>query len=290
MFRSKSSDESLLVRVRSELAQSLSDLERRHLEYRRRVQSKREARLALENAEVEVRRLHSESVALRRGFWEAYYRNGQDARTEVGPEAESLKRAIEKAEKSLKRAQARWKGADFDEDAQWSVLVAEAKAVEEEVTRRVDALEEALGDLIAGLRKDLKEAIKTLHDDEWPGPAEIGAPKLAEEFRAQVRSFRGGRMTSVRNLLQGKPQRRNLLIGALFPLLVGLLSLWVGLFEIKGEVLLALALVGLGCVNVVAAALHILSPSRRRNVPGELIAGVSLALLMAGAAVRGLLT
>ena len=291
MFRSKSSDESLLVRVRSELAQSLSDLERRHLEYRRRVQSKREALLALENAEAEVRRLHSESVALRRGFWEAYYRNGQDARTEVGPEAESLKRAIEKAEKSLKRAQARWKGADFDEDAQRSVLVAEAKAVEEEVAPRVDALEEALGDLIAGMRKDLKEAIRTLHDEGCSGSsAEIGAPKLTREFRMQIRPYRGGRMTSVRNLLQGKPQRRNLLIGALFPLLVGLLSLWVGLFEIKGEVLLALALVGLGCVNVVAAALHILPPSRRRNVPGELIAGVSLALLMAGAAVRGLLT
>jgi hypothetical protein len=289
MFTSKSSEESLLVRVRSELVQSLSDLEGYRLEHRRRLRSKKEARLALESAEDEVRRLHSESVALQRGFWEAYYRNGPDARIEVGSEASSLRHAIEKAEKSLKRARARWEEVDFDEDAEWSALIGKADAIEEEATRRVDALEEALGDLIAGLRKDLKEAIRTLQDYECPDAQEMGAPKLAEDLRTQIRPFRGGRISSVRNLLQGKLERRNLLIAAFFPLLIGLLSLWVGLFEIQGEVLLALALVGLGCVNVGAAALHILHPSRWRSVPGEMIAGVSLALLMVGAAMRGLL-
>ena len=64
MFRSKPSEENLLMGVRSEVAESLSDLQRRRLEYRRRLESKKQARLALENAEAEVRRLHSESVAL----------------------------------------------------------------------------------------------------------------------------------------------------------------------------------------------------------------------------------
>jgi hypothetical protein len=289
MFRIMPSEESLLVSVRSQLTQSLADLEGRRLEYRRRVESKKEARLALENAEAEVRRLHSESVALQRGFWEAYYRNGQDACTEVGSEARSLKRAIEKGEKSLKRARASWAEADFDENAEWSALIAKAEAVEEEATRQVDVLEEALGDLIAGLRQDLKEAIRTLHDDECLDSQKIGDPRLAEDLREQIRSSRGGRMSSVRNLLQGNLERRNLLTAVFFPLLVGLLSLWVGLFEIKGEVLLALTLVGLGCVNVGAAALYMVSPSRWRSVPGELIAEVSLVLLTIGAAERGLL-
>lgn len=289
MFRSMPSEESLLVSVRSEFAQSLADLERRRLEYRCRVESKKEARLALENAEAEVRRLHSESVALQRGFWEAYYRNGHDARTEVGAEARSLRHAIEKAEKFLKRTRVRWEEADFDEVAEWSALIGEADAVEEEATRRVDALEEALGDLIVELREDLKEAIRTLHDAEYQDAQQVGASKLPEDLRTQVRSFRGGRLPSMRSLLQGKPERRNLLIAAFFPLLVGILCLWIGLFEIKGEVLLALALVGLGSVNVATGTLYILPTRRWQSLPGELIAGVSLALLMIGAATQGLL-
>jgi hypothetical protein len=289
MFRSKPSEESLLVSVRSELTQSLADLEGRRLEYCRHLESKKQARLALENAEAEVRRLHSESVTLQRGFWETYYRNGHDARLEVGTEARSLRHAIEKAEKSLKRARARWEEADFDEVAEWSVLIGEADAVEEEVTRRIDALEEALGELIVELREDLKEAIRTLHDDEYRDAQQVGASKLAGDPRSQVQAPREGRLLSVRSLLQGKPEHRNLLITVFFPLLVGLLCLWIGLFGIKGEVLLALVLVGIGFVNIVAAALCILPTSRWRSVPGVPIAWVSLALLVIGTTVRGLL-
>jgi hypothetical protein len=289
MFKSKLSEESLLVSARLELAQSLADLEGRRLEYRRRVESKKEARLALENAEAEVRRLHSESVALQRGFWEAYYRDGHDARTKVGTEARALRHAFEKAEKSLKRARVRWEEEDFDEVAEWSALIGEADVVEGEATHRVDALEEALGDLIVELREDLKEAIRTLHDDEYQDAQQVGALKLPEDLRAQVRSFRSGRLSSMRSLLQGKPERRNFLIAAFFPLLVGILCLWVSLFEIKGEVLLALALVGLGSTNVATGTLYILPTRRGRSFPGELIAGVSLALLLIGAVTRGLL-
>ena len=290
MFKSKPSEESLLVSVRSELAQSLADLKGRRLEYRRRVESKKEAHLALENAEAEVRRLHSESVALQRGFWEAYYRNGHDARTEVGTEARSLRHAIEKAEKSLKRARVRWEEEDFDEVTEWSALIGEADVVEGEATRRVDALEETLGDLIVELREDLKEAIRTLHDDdEYQDAQQVGALELPKDLRTQVRSFRSGRLSSMRRLLQGKPEHRNFLIAAFFPLLVGILCLWVGLFEIKGEVLLALALVGLGSTNVATGTLYILPTRRWRSLPGELIAGVSLALLLIGAVTRGLL-
>jgi hypothetical protein len=289
MFRSKPSEESLLVSVRFELAENLADLEGRHLEYRRRLASKEEAHSTLENAEAEVRRLHSESIALQKGFWEAYYRNGQDTQTEVGPESRSLQRAIEKAEKSLKRARARWEEADFDEVAEWSALTAKAEAVKKEAMYQVDALEEALGDLIIELRHDLKEAVRALHDDECLDTQEVRALKLAKNLRTQVQSSSAGMMSIVSNLLQGKPGRRNLLIAAFFPLLVGLLSVWVGLFEIKGEVLLALTLVGLGFVNVVAAALYILPTGRWRSVPGELIAGISVVLLVIGTAARGLL-
>jgi hypothetical protein len=290
MFRSKPSEESLLVSVRSELTQSLADLEGRRLEYCRHLESKKQARLALENAEAEVRRLHSESVTLQRGFWETYYRNGHDARLEVGTEARSLRHAIEKAEKSLKRARARWEEADFDEVAEWRALIGEADAVEEEVTRRINTLEDALGRLIVELREDLKEAIRTLHDDdEYRDAQQVGASKLAGDPRSQVQAPREGRLLSVRSLLQGKPEHRNLLITVFFPLLVGLLCLWIGLFGIKGEVLLALVLVGLGFVNIGAAAFYILPTRRWRSVPGVPIAWVSLALLVIGTTVRGLL-
>jgi hypothetical protein len=275
-------EENLFIGVSLEVTKSLSDLEGRRLEYRHRLESKKQARLTLESAEAEVRRLHSESVVLQRGFWEAYYRNGHDARTEVGTEARSLRRAIEKAEKSLKRARARWEEADFDEVAEWSALIGEADAVEEEATRRVDALEEALGELIVELRHNIKEAIRTLHEDECRDAQQVGASKFAGDALRQVQAPREGRLSSVRSLLQGKPEHRNLLTAVLFPLLVGLLCLWIGLFGIKGEVLLALTLVGIGFVNIVVAALYILPTSRWRNVPGVPIAWVSLAFLVIG--------
>ena len=138
MFRTKPPEERLVASVRSELAENVADLEGRHREYRCRLESKKQARAALENAEAETGRLHSEGVALQRGFWEAYYGNGQDTQTEIGPELKSLKRAIEEAEKSLKRARAKFEEADFDEVAEWSALIAEANTVEEEIDRQAE--------------------------------------------------------------------------------------------------------------------------------------------------------
>jgi len=72
MFRSKPLEERLVAAVRAELAGSAADLEGRRREYRRRLESKEEARAALEDTEAETRRLRSEMRALKKRFWEEY--------------------------------------------------------------------------------------------------------------------------------------------------------------------------------------------------------------------------
>lgn len=267
MFRTKPSEERLVASVRSELAENVADLEGRHREYCCRLESKKQARTALENAEAETRRLHSEGVALQRRFWEAYYGNGQDTQTEIGPKLKSLKRAIEGAEKSLKRARAKFEGADFDEVAEWSALIAEANTVEEEIDRQVDALEETLQDLTAELRHQLKDAIRSLHD-EGQDTQKVVALKPTGEPRTSLRRRSRYRISSLRHLLQRKPESRHLPV-ATFYLLGGLSCVWVGLFEIKGEVLLALALVSIGFINVATVALQTMATRWWRNLPRQ---------------------
>ena len=261
MFRSKPLEERLVAIVRSELAGSAADLEERRREYRRRLESKKQARAALENAEAETSRLRSERVARKKGFWEEYYGNGQGTVHEFDPEARSLERAIKEAQKSLESARTKFEEADFDEVAECSVLIAEANAVEEEANRRLDVLEETLKDLVAGLRGDLKEAGRALRDECQDAQEEVDTLKHAGDLRRPVQPRRGRSMTQIRRLLTKEStrelQHRNLSVAAFF-VLVGLFCAWVGLVEIKGKVPLALVLVSIGFTNLVTAVLYTL--------------------------------
>ncbi len=295
MFRSKSLEERLVAAVRSEFAGSVASLEGRRREYRRRLESKKEARVALENAEAETRRLRSELLALKKGFWEEYYGNGRDTITEVGPEAKSLERALEEAEKSLKGARAKFEAADFDEVAERSALLVEANAVEEETGRRLDALEETLVDLIAGLRENVKEASRALREECQDVQEEevVGTPEPAEDPRTPTWPPRRRGVLGMRSLLtkasKREPGHRNLPFAAFFAL-VGLFCLWVGLVEITGKVPLALVLAGTGLANAATAVLYALPANRPWALTRAWIAGISLALVAIGVAAWRLLT
>ena len=295
MFRSKSLEERLVAAVRSEFAGSVASLEGRRREYRRRLESKKEARVALENAEAETRRLRSEQLALKKGFWEEYYGNRRDTITEVGTEAKSLERALEEAEKSLKGARAKFEAADFDEVAERSALLVEANAVEEETGRRLDALEETLVDLIAGLRGNLKEASRALREECQDVQEEVlvGTPEPAEDPRTPTWPPRRRGVLGMRSLLtkasRREPGHRNLPFAAFFAL-VGLFCLWVGLVEITGKVPLALVLAGTGLANAATAVLYALPANRPWALTRAWIAGISLALVAIGVAACRLLT
>jgi len=295
MFRSKSLEERLVAAVRSEFAGSVANHEGRRREYRRRLESKKEARVALENAEAETRRLRSEQLALKKGFWEEYYGNGRDTITEVDPEAKSLESALEEAEKSLKGARAKFEAADFDEVAERSALLVEANAVEEETGRRLDALEETFVDLIAGLRENLKEASRALREECQDVQEEevVGTPEPAEDPRTPTWPPRRRGVLGMRSLLtkasRREPGHRNLPFAAFFAL-VGLFCLWVGLVEITGKVPLALVLAGTGLANAATAVLYALPANRPWALTRAWIAGISLALVAIGVAAWRLLT
>jgi len=288
-------EERLVAAVRSEFAGSVASLEGRRREYRRRLESKKEARVALENAEAETRRLRSEQLALKKGFWEEYYGNRQDTITEVGTEAKSLERALEEAEKSLKGARAKFEAADFDEVAERSALLVEANAVEEETGRRLDALEETFVDLIAGLRENLKEASRALREECQDVQEEVlvGTPEPAEDPRTPTWPPRRRGVLGMRSLLtkasKREPGHRNLPFAAFFAL-VGLFCLWVGLVEITGKVPLALVLAGTGLANAATAVLYALPANRPWALTRAWIAGISLALVAIGVAAWRLLT
>jgi len=288
-------EERLVAAVRSEFAGSVASLEGRRREYRRRLESKKEARVALENAEAETRRLRSEQLALKKGFWEEYYGNRRDTITEVGTEAKSLERALEEAEKSLKGARAKFEAADFDEVAERSALLVEANAVEEETGRRLDALEETLVDLIAGLRGNLKEASRALREECQDVQEEevVGTPEPAEDPRTPTWPPRRRGVLGMRSLLtkasRREPGHRNLPFAAFFAL-VGLFCLWVGLVEITGKVPLALVLAGTGLANAATAVLYALPANRPWALTRAWIAGISLALVAIGVAAWRLLT
>jgi len=288
-------EERLVAAVRSEFAGSVASLEGRRREYRRRLESKKEARVALENAEAETRRLRSEQLALKKGFWEEYYGNRRDTITEVGTEAKSLERALEEAEKSLKGARAKFEAADFDEVAERSALLVEANAVEEETGRRLDALEETFVDLIAGLRENLKEASRALREECQDVQEEVlvGTPEPAEDPQTPTWPPRRRGVLGMRSLLtkasKREPGHRNLPFAAFFAL-VGLFCLWVGLVEITGKVPLALVLAGTGLANAATAVLYALPANRPWALTRAWIAGISLALVAIGVAAWRLLT
>src|SRR5919112_2031052 len=241
MFRSKPLEERLAAAVRSELAGSAADLEGRLRGYRRRLHQEKEAGAALEDAQAQKRRLHSEMLALKKRFWEEHYGDGQDALEEVGRELRSLE-----------------------------------NAVEEEAGRRLDALEGTLVELIGGLRGDLKEAGRALREECQGVQQErqgvrgeaVGSPPrpAGEPQTTPAGPPRGVRSVSRAGGLLGKARRReagggNLPVGG-FLALVGLLCLWVGLVEIRGAVALALGLVGAGLANVATAVVYVLPAGR----------------------------
>ena len=165
--------------------------------------------------------------------------------------------------------------------------------MEEEANHRLDALEETLKDLIAGLRRDLKEAGQALRDECQDIQEEVGIPKYAGDLRMPVRPRRGHSMTQLMRSLAKKstsePGHRNLPVAAFF-VLVGLFWVWVGLVEIKGKVPLALMLVSIGFTNLVTAALYTLPTGRPRALTRAWIAVISLVIVAIGMAIWRLLT
>lgn len=168
-------EEEIAALVRAEFAEIVADLERDRVEYRRRSELKKEARRALEDAEAEVRRLHSERVALKERFWEAYYGKGEVPFSEVEAEPKSFGRTIERAEKALRKARTDFERADFDEDAEEAALKERADAAVEKADLRVGELQKALGKLLTGVWRDVKESRRALRDELEGDPGDAGS-------------------------------------------------------------------------------------------------------------------
>ncbi len=168
-------EEEIFALVRAEFAEIFADLEGDRAGYRRRLGLKQEARCALEEAEDEARRLHSERMALRERFWEAYYGKGEIPFSEVETEPRSLGRAIKRAERALVKARAGFERADFDEAAEEAALRERADAAVEEADRRVGDLQKALGKLLTDVWRDAKESRRALRDELGEGPDSAGS-------------------------------------------------------------------------------------------------------------------
>ncbi|CAA9449785.1 MAG: hypothetical protein AVDCRST_MAG14-771 [uncultured Rubrobacteraceae bacterium] len=171
MSRKKTLEEKVAAAIGAEFVSVVARLEEERQEYRRRWVLKEKARVGLEDAEAEVRRLHSERISLGRRFWEAYYEKDEVLLSEVETESGTLIRTIEMAEKTLKKAHADFEEADFDKAAEGSRLREKAGAAQGEAERRITALEEALGDALARARRNVEEASQALQD-------ELEAPRL----------------------------------------------------------------------------------------------------------------
>jgi hypothetical protein len=165
MLGRKTLEEKITATVREEFAGIIAGLERDHQEYRRRLRLKEKTRRALEDAESEVRRLYAERTALKKRFWEAYYKKDEAALSEIEYQSRIVDRATTKAEKTLERAHADFGKADFDEVEEGFALKAKANIAEDEVNRRLRTLEETLEDLLAGVRHDVKEAGQALREE-----------------------------------------------------------------------------------------------------------------------------
>ncbi len=175
MIRKKTLEEKIAEAVRAEFAEVIADLERERQEYRRRSILKEETQGTLEDAEAQMRMLHSERIAFKERFWESYYGKGEVPFSELEAEPKALGRAIKRTEKALRKARADFERADFDEIVEGSELRKKADALESEAERRVAALEKALGDTLAEVRLDVEEACQTLRDE-----CDILHPRVAE--------------------------------------------------------------------------------------------------------------
>ncbi len=164
IFKKKPLEERIDAAIRAEFAGLIAELEKFLREYRRRSRLKEEARLALEKAKAEARRVQFERIALKKRFWKAYYEDDKVTLSEIRPKRRSIERAVKKAERSLKKARTDFKKADFDEDAEWTVIKEKADAAEEKADLRIDTLEQILEGSLAETWRDVKGASQALRD------------------------------------------------------------------------------------------------------------------------------
>lgn len=165
MLDRKMVEDRIATIIRSEFAEMIEALERDHLEYRRRLKLKEETWSTLEKEEVAVQRLHSARIELKKRFWKAYYEEDETDLSEIESERRILERAEKKAEKSLEKARADFERADFDEVAEGFLLRTKANIAEDQATRRIDAIEAALEDLLSSTRQEVEKASQTLRDN-----------------------------------------------------------------------------------------------------------------------------
>jgi len=163
--RKKLLEERIDAAVRAEFAALISELEKDLREHRHRSKLKEEAQAVLERAETEVSKAHLRRITLKERFWEAYYGEDKAALSEIQRKHKRLERAIKKLEKFQQRAHANFEKADFDETAEETVLREKAKAAQEKADLRIDALERAFEDLLAGMWRDVKRVSQALQDD-----------------------------------------------------------------------------------------------------------------------------
>ena len=173
MFRRKKLlEERIYAAVRVEFEALISELERDLREYRHRSRLKKEARAVLERAEAEVSKAYLRRISLKTRFWEAYYGKDEAALSEIWRKHKRLERSIKKMEKFHERARANFEKVDFDEIAEGAVLRDKAYAAQEKADLRIDALEKAFEDLLAGVWRDVKKVSQALRDEseEHEGP------------------------------------------------------------------------------------------------------------------------
>lgn len=182
--RRKTLGEKISATIRAEFVGLIAELEEDRQEYRHRLKCKQEAWAFLESAQAEVERLHLRRIELKKRFWEAYYEQDEAALSKVTSEQKPLERAVKRAERSLRKARARFKKADFDEVEEGFALKAKANIAEDEVNRRLQVLEETLEEVLAEVRGAAGEVGQALRD-EYKEPDF----DTAEEQNAHVRKM-----------------------------------------------------------------------------------------------------
>jgi hypothetical protein len=180
--RKKPPEEKIGAAIEAEFEGLVAELESDLVDYRGRSRIKEKARVALEEAEAEARRVHLERVALKKRFWEAYYGNDEATLSKIETEQRSLRRATRRAEKSLRRARENFGRADFDEVAEGAALKKKAYAAAEKADLRIGALEEAVEELLAEKWRNIKE-LSTALRDEGEGPRFSGTDEEETEHR-----------------------------------------------------------------------------------------------------------
>ena len=182
-YRKKPLEEKIGAAIEAEFEGLVAELERDLVDYRRRSRLREKARIALDEAEAEARRVHIERVALKKRFWKAYYEKDEDALSEIARTLGSVERAIKKAEKSLEKARVDFEKVDFDEVAEGAALREKAEAAREKADLRIGVIEETLEHALAETWRDVKGASEALRD-------ECGEPRFvtSEEETASERS------------------------------------------------------------------------------------------------------